>query len=201
MVINLSSIPQNLVLISSYILISNLKSFNFLIDDHNVLNIYTVDFSIIILNPELATGQAWIKFFLEFPVLFLGHPIMDPETGCDLPSTGQKARLLIGTACWFCYSIDQPLTCTLHPIDVFWLLYWKKINTTFQLCLNLKSVKKNLFQNTCSREGHGSKILNRYIVKFVQAFQTIQKFWVSEGFKESQPNLRTWMKGLGSRNT
>ena len=77
-------------------------------------------------NPELATGQAWIKIFLEFPVLFLGHPIMDPETGCDLPSTGQKARLLIGTACWFCYSIDQPLTCTLHPIDVFWLLYWKK---------------------------------------------------------------------------
>ena len=26
---------------------------------------------------------------------------MDPETGCGLPSTGQKVRLLIGTACWF----------------------------------------------------------------------------------------------------
>ena len=26
---------------------------------------------------------------------------MDAETGCGLQSTGEKARLLIGTACWF----------------------------------------------------------------------------------------------------
>ena len=32
---------------------------------------------------------------------------MDPETGCGLPSTGQKARLLIGTACWFWNSIGR----------------------------------------------------------------------------------------------
>ena len=30
---------------------------------------------------------------------------MDPETGYGLPSTGQKVRLLIGTACWFWNSI------------------------------------------------------------------------------------------------
>ena len=30
---------------------------------------------------------------------------MDPETGCGLPSTGKKARPLIGTACWFWNSI------------------------------------------------------------------------------------------------
>ena len=26
---------------------------------------------------------------------------MDQETGCDLPTTGQKARLIIGSASWF----------------------------------------------------------------------------------------------------
>ena len=31
-------------------------------------------------------------------VIMIGGP-MDPETGCGLPSTGQKVRLLIGTAC------------------------------------------------------------------------------------------------------
>ena len=30
---------------------------------------------------------------------------MDPETWHGLPSTGQKARLLTGTACWFWNSI------------------------------------------------------------------------------------------------
>ena len=30
---------------------------------------------------------------------------MDTETGCGLPSTGKKARPLIGTACWFWNSI------------------------------------------------------------------------------------------------
>ena len=30
----------------------------------------------------------------------LGHS-MDPETGCALPSTGLKLRLLIGSACRF----------------------------------------------------------------------------------------------------
>ena len=30
---------------------------------------------------------------------------MDTETGCGLPSTGNKARLLIGTARWFWDSI------------------------------------------------------------------------------------------------
>ena len=32
---------------------------------------------------------------------------MDPVTGCGLQSTGQKVRLLIGTACWFWNSICQ----------------------------------------------------------------------------------------------
>ena len=46
---------------------------------------------------------------------------MDPETGCGLLSTGQKARLLIGGACWFWNSISQisaavrPLACLNHP--------------------------------------------------------------------------------------
>ena len=30
-----------------------------------------------------------------------GDRDMDPKTGCGLPSAGQKARLLIGAACWF----------------------------------------------------------------------------------------------------
>ena len=30
---------------------------------------------------------------------------MDPETGCGLLSTGEKVRLLIGTAYWFGNSI------------------------------------------------------------------------------------------------
>ena len=30
---------------------------------------------------------------------------MDPGTECDLPSTGKKARLIIGTAHWFWNSI------------------------------------------------------------------------------------------------
>ena len=34
---------------------------------------------------------------------------MDPETGCGLPSTGQKARLLIGEACWILAAAVRPL--------------------------------------------------------------------------------------------
>ena len=34
---------------------------------------------------------------------------MDPETGCGLPLTGEKARLLIGTAFWFWNSIGPIL--------------------------------------------------------------------------------------------
>ena len=32
---------------------------------------------------------------------------MDPETGCGLPTTGQKAKVLIGPASWFWNSIGQ----------------------------------------------------------------------------------------------
>ena len=41
---------------------------------------------------------------------------MDPETGCGLPSTGQKVRLLIGTDCWFKNSNGQILAATVWPL-------------------------------------------------------------------------------------
>ena len=41
---------------------------------------------------------------------------MDPETGCGVPSTGEKARLLIGRACWFWNSIGQILAVLLRAL-------------------------------------------------------------------------------------
>ena len=41
---------------------------------------------------------------------------MDPETGCGLPSTGQKARLLAGTACWFWNSIGRISAVAVRPL-------------------------------------------------------------------------------------
>ena len=40
-----------------------------------------------------------------------GGTNMDPETGCGLPSTGQKARLLIGA---FSNSIDKILAAAVR---------------------------------------------------------------------------------------
>ena len=39
-------------------------------------------------------------------------PLTDPETGCGLPSTGEKARLLIGRALWFWNSIGPILAAS-----------------------------------------------------------------------------------------
>ena len=44
---------------------------------------------------------------------------MDPETGCGLPSTGQKASLLIGAACLFWNCIGQILATALRPLAWF----------------------------------------------------------------------------------
>ena len=41
---------------------------------------------------------------------------MDPETGCGITSTGKKARLLIGTACWFQNIIGWILAAALRPL-------------------------------------------------------------------------------------
>ena len=44
---------------------------------------------------------------------------MDPEKGCGLPSTGQKVRLLIGTAHWFLNSIGWISAATIKPLAYF----------------------------------------------------------------------------------
>ena len=41
---------------------------------------------------------------------------MDPKTGCGLPSTGQNARLLIGTARLFGSSIGQISAAAVRPL-------------------------------------------------------------------------------------
>ena len=41
---------------------------------------------------------------------------MDPETGSGLPSTGQKARLLIGKALWFWNSIGRILAAAVRQL-------------------------------------------------------------------------------------
>ena len=41
---------------------------------------------------------------------------MDPETGCGLPSTCKKARLLIGAACWFRNSIGWVLAASVRAL-------------------------------------------------------------------------------------
>ena len=40
---------------------------------------------------------------------------MDPATGHDLPSTSQKKRLQIGTACWFWNSIGEISAASVRP--------------------------------------------------------------------------------------
>ena len=47
---------------------------------------------------------------------------MEPETGCVLPSTGEKARLLIGTAHWFWNSIGWILAAGVRE------LAWSNLN-------------------------------------------------------------------------
>ena len=44
---------------------------------------------------------------------------MDPETGCGLPSTCEKARLLIGTACCFWNSIGRILAAAIKLLAWF----------------------------------------------------------------------------------
>ena len=41
---------------------------------------------------------------------------MDTETGCGLPSTGDKARLPIGTAHWFWNSISWILAAAVRAL-------------------------------------------------------------------------------------
>ena len=41
---------------------------------------------------------------------------VDPETGCGLPSTCQKVRLLIGTTHWFWNSIGQISAAAVRPL-------------------------------------------------------------------------------------
>ena len=50
--------------------------------------------------------KLWHNLFDLWCILLLTL-FMDPETGCGLLSTSQKARLLIGTACWFWNSLGQ----------------------------------------------------------------------------------------------
>ena len=45
-----------------------------------------------------------------------GKVFMDPETGCGLPSTGEKARLLIGPACCFWNSIGWILAASVRAL-------------------------------------------------------------------------------------
>ena len=133
--------------------------------------------------------------------LFLGHPTMDRTWS---PINWLKARLLIGTARWFCNSIGRilnaavrSLACTLHHVNFFAVVLSEKNQSHFQLCLNLKSVKKNLFQNTCSRDGLGSKMLNSYIVKCIQAFQTIQLFLGKWGVQRKSAKFAHMNEGFG----
>ena len=56
----------------------------------------------------------------------MGIQIMDPETGCGLPSTGEKTRLLIGRACWFRNSIGWILAAAVRA------LAWFKLQCTFE---------------------------------------------------------------------
>ena len=46
---------------------------------------------------------------------------MDIETGSGLPSNGQKARLLIGTACWFWNSIGWILAAAAERALAWWV--------------------------------------------------------------------------------
>ena len=60
-----------------------------------------------LLKTNLFNGKAQKSLYLSKEILC--RKTMDPETGCGLPSTGQKVRVWICTAYWFWNSIGRIL--------------------------------------------------------------------------------------------
>ena len=68
---------------------------------------------------------------------------MDIETGCDLPSTGKKARLLIGTAHWFWNSIGWFLAVGLRA------LAWEN-DTSKKIFVMMEDGSYKIFSKMCA---------------------------------------------------
>ena len=72
-------------------------------------------------------------------------PRSNPETGCGLPSTGQKARLIIGKTCWFWNSIGQISAAAVRPL--YWSLeLWREFVPWWHKCM-----KRSYFLN-CNKK-------------------------------------------------
>ena len=76
------------------------------------------------------------------PSVCLAMCTMDTETGCGLPSTGEKTRLLIGTARWFWNSIGWILAAAVR------VLAWCVRNTSHSKDSSWRRLKHSLGRGT-----------------------------------------------------
>ena len=73
---------------------------------------------------------------------------MDPETGCGLPSTGKKARFLIGRVCWFWNSIGPISDAAMLLRALVWVKPWYWLTNPCGSTAALREQLSSFFSST-----------------------------------------------------